>query len=236
MLAYPAALLNLDLIILDPLPNAPSKQIINHPEHIAGPFTDPQAIAELASKVDILTVEIEHINVDALEEAQKTHSSRSLEVQPAPSTLRTIQDKFLQKEWLAARSLPVAPSQSIDGTESAIVSAGERLGYPFMLKTRKLAYDGRGNYVVRSRDDASEALRSLGCGKGETGTLYAEKWVPFVKELAVMVVRGKNGEVCSYPPVKTIHRNSICHLVFAPFREPDPQVGTHPWALLGQCF
>jgi len=110
------------------------------------------------------------------------------------------------------------------------------LGYPFILKTRKLAYDGRGNYVVRSIDDENEAPRSLGCIKGEIGTLYAEKWVPFVKELAVMVVHGKNGEVCSYPPVETIHRNSICHLVFGPFRAPDLQVGTHLWALLGQYF
>jgi len=97
------------LIILNPLPNATPKQIINHSEHIAGPFTDPQAIAELASKVDILTVEIKPINVGALEETQNAHSSRGLEVQPTPFTLRTIQDKFLQKEWLAARPLPVAP-------------------------------------------------------------------------------------------------------------------------------
>ncbi|KIM27324.1 hypothetical protein M408DRAFT_71414 [Serendipita vermifera MAFF 305830] len=224
MLAYPAALLNLDLIILDPLPNAPSKQVLNHSEHLSGSFTDAQAIAELASKVDILTVEIEHINTDALEAARSSSGGRSVDVQPAPSTLRTIQDKFLQKQWLEAKSIPVAPFQSVDGTESAILAAGKQLGYPFMLKTRKLAYDGRGNFVVRSQEDAQEALKALGCGNGEKETLYAEKWVPFTKEVAVMVVRGKNGEVRSYPPVETIHRNSICHLVFAPLRATDQGV------------
>jgi phosphoribosylaminoimidazole carboxylase len=231
MLAYPAALLNLDLIILDPLPNAPSKQVLNHSGHLTGSFTDPQAIADLASKVDIITVEIEHVNTDALEAAQHVHAGRSIEVQPAPSTLRTIQDKFLQKQWLEGRSIPVAPFQSVDGTNAAVSLAGEQFGYPFMLKTRKLAYDGRGNFVVRSREDASNALKSLGCGNGESSMLYAEKWVPFTKELAVMVVRGKDGEVRSYPPVETIHRNSICHLVFAPLRAADPKVCTisHPF-------
>lgn len=224
MLAYPAALLNMDLIILDPLANAPSKQVLNHSEHITGSFTNAQAIAELASKVDILTVEIEHINTDALEAAQKTNSGRIIEVQPAPSTLRTIQDKFLQKQWLKDASIPVAPYLSVEGTESSISSAGVQLGYPFMLKTRKLAYDGRGNSVVRSQDDAKEALKTLGCGNGEKETLYAEKWVPFIKEVAIMVVRGKDGEVRSYPPVETIHRNSVCHLVFAPLRTADQGV------------
>jgi phosphoribosylaminoimidazole carboxylase len=228
MLAYPAALLNLELIILDPLPNAPSKQVLNHPEHLTGSFMDPQPIADLASKVDILSVEIEHVNTDALEAAQNMHTGRSVEVQPAPSTLRTIQDKFIQKQWLEGRSIPVAPFQSVDGIDSAVFAAGEQLGYPFMLKTRKLAYDGRGNFVVRSRDDATDALKTLGCGNGESAMLYAEKWVPFTKEVAVMVVRGKDGEVRSYPPVETIHRNSVCHLVFAPLRAVDSQVCVPP--------
>jgi len=119
-----------------------------------------------------------------------------------------------------------------------VTLAGEQLGYPFMLKTRKLAYDGRGNFVVRSREDATYALKSLGCGNGEKAMLYGEKWVPFTKELAVMVVRGKDGEVRSYPPVETIHRNSICHLVFAPLRATDPKVCSisfHPMLTTKAC-
>lgn len=240
MLAYPASLLNIDLVILDPLPNAPAKQVLNpiplsnsnSIPHIDGSFSDSKAIAQLASQVDILTVEIEHVNVDALEETQKGSSSaiRKVQVQPAPSTLRTIQDKYLQKEWLSAHSIPVAPYLIVEGGDSGVKAVGGKLGYPFMLKSRTLAYDGRGNYVVKSAEDAMSSLETLGAGPNVDAssrrTLYAEKWVPFDKEIAVMVVRGKNGEVRSYPPVETVHRDSICHLVFAPLRAADVNVSS----------
>jgi phosphoribosylaminoimidazole carboxylase len=235
MLAYPASLLNIDLVILDPLPNAPAKQVLNplaHPNpnpnptpHVDGSFSDSKAISQLASQVDILTVEIEHVNVDALEEAQKI---QKVDVQPAPSTLRAIQDKYLQKEWLSRHSIPVAPYLIVEGGEAGVKGVGEKLGYPFMLKSRTLAYDGRGNYVVKSAEDTKSGLEALGAGpnidSSSRRTLYAEKWIPFDKEIAVMVVRGKNGEVRSYPPVETVHRDSICHLVFAPLRASDAKV------------
>lgn len=247
MLAYPASLLNIDLVILDPLPNAPAKQVLNPNArsdaasndakgHLNGSFSDANAISQLAAAVDILTVEIEHVNVDALESVQKgvnsSHKSESsprrVEVQPSPSTLRTIQDKYLQKEWLNKHSVPVAPYLPVDGDAEGIRRAGNELGYPFMLKSRTLAYDGRGNFVVRSAEDAETALSALGAGlnvdAASRRTLYAEKWIPFEKEVAVMVVRSRTGEVRSYPAVETVHRDSICHLVFAPLRDADPKV------------
>jgi len=247
MLAYPASLLNIDLVILDPLPNAPAKQVLNpiakpNPNsipHIDGSFSDSKAISQLASQVDILTVEIEHVNVDALEETQK---SQKVDVQPAPSTLRTIQDKYLQKEWLSGHSIPVAPYLVVEGGEAGVKEAGEKLGYPFMLKSRTLAYDGRGNHVVKSAEEATSSLEALGAGpnidSSSRRTLYAEKWIPFDKEIAVMVVRGKNGEVRSYPPVETVHRDSICHLVFAPLRAEDAKVSrflSRRWTRYSMC-
>jgi phosphoribosylaminoimidazole carboxylase len=82
-----------------------------------------------------------------------------------------------------------------------------------MMKSRTLAYDGRGNYVVNSAADIPGAMKALG-GK----PLYIERWAPFTKELAVMVVRSSKGLVRSFPTVETIHQNNICHLVFAPAR------------------
>ncbi|PVF94302.1 Phosphoribosylaminoimidazole carboxylase [Serendipita vermifera] len=234
MLAYPAALLNVDLIILDPLPNAPAKQVVNRyspsssnpADHIHESFSDANAVSQLASLVDILTVEIEHINATALQEAQERSSK--LEVHPSPSTLQTIQDKLIQKRWLKDHSIAVAPFLEVDGSEQSVKDAGAKLGYPFMLKSRTLAYDGRGNYVVKSDEDAHKAINALGAGadieEAKRRKLYAEKWVPFQIEVAVMVVRGKDGEVRSYPPVETIHRDSICHLVYAPLRARDPKV------------
>jgi phosphoribosylaminoimidazole carboxylase len=85
-----------------------------------------------------------------------------------------------------------------------------------MLKSRTLAYDGRGNFVLRELSQVPEALAALG-----NRPLYAEKWVPFTHEIAVMVVRSTNGEVRAYPVVETVHKENVCHLVFAPLRTQD---------------
>ncbi|KZV73618.1 Phosphoribosylaminoimidazole carboxylase [Peniophora sp. CONT] len=218
MLGAAASLLNIPIVILEVGDQAPAKQILTprSPEHahIDGAFSDPVKIRELAAKVDVLTVEIEHVNVDVLEEVQK---SSKVAVHPSPSTIRTIQDKYRQKEHLAAHGLPVATSISVDSTEQAIEVAANTLGLPLMLKAKTLAYDGRGNFVLRELSQAKEAIAFLG-----DRPLYAEKWVPFSKEIAVMVVRTVKGEVVSYPVVETIHKDNICHLVFAPLRSSDP--------------
>lgn len=217
MLANSAALLNIDLVVLDIGDRAPAKQVFQGKAgHIDGAFTDPLKIRELASKADVLTVEIEHINVDALEAAGV---DGKIQIHPSPSTLRTIQDKFLQKEHLDKHGIPVSEYCLVGSTEESLLAAGQHLGFPLMLKSRTLAYDGRGNLVVKDPSEAATAINSFS-GR----LLYAEKWVPFVKEVAVMVVRSAKGEVRSYPVVETVHKDNICHLVFAPLRHPDPNV------------
>jgi phosphoribosylaminoimidazole carboxylase len=120
----------------------------------------------------------------------------------------------LQKTHLAHMGVDVAESVAIDANSPAsLADVGSKLGYPFMLKSRTLAYDGRGNYIVHTENDFPGALRTL-----KDRPLYAEKWVPFTKELAVMVIRKKNGECISYPTVETVHEDSICKLVYAPAR------------------
>jgi phosphoribosylaminoimidazole carboxylase len=217
MLASSAALLNIDLVVLDVGYHAPAKQVFQSKAgHIDGTFSDPLKIQELASKSDVITVEIEHVNVDALEAAGE---NGGIQIHPSPSTLRTIQDKFFQKEHLARHEIPVSEYCSVDPTEQSLVVAGERLGFPLMLKSRTLAYDGRGNLVVKGPSDVVAAIKGFG-----DRPLYAEKWVSFVKEVAVMVVRSATGEVRSYPTVETVHKENICHLVFAPLRHTDPKV------------
>ena len=100
------------------------------------------------------------------------------------------------------------------------MKAGKELGYPFMLKNRRMAYDGKGNAVVESEEGIPDAFRKLSPSANAAGTIvqydvYAERWAPFVKELAIMVVRTSTG-VVSYPVVETIQKDSICHLVVAP--------------------
>lgn len=200
--------LNVRTLILD-AENAPAKQINNDPEHVTGKFTDAVKVKELAGKCDELTIEIEHVDADALAECGKP-------VSPEPRTIKLIQDKYLQKEHLVANKIPTALSESVEATVESCAAFGDKHGYPFMLKSRKDAYDGKGNSVVRSSDKIADSLAEL----PSSGFLYAEKWQPFVAELAVMVVRLKNGEVVTYPCVETYHENNVCHTVFAPASFP----------------
>jgi phosphoribosylaminoimidazole carboxylase len=223
MLAASASLLNIKVIILDVGEHGPAKQVIAPLDpsllHIDGSFSDPQKIRELANKVDVLTVEIEHVDVATLDELQSATRPTPLVIHPDPSTIGIIQDKFRQKQHLSGRGCPISEYLAVESTLDSVRTATEKLGLPIMLKSRTLGYDGRGNYAVRTLDDIEQALSALG-----DRPLYAEKWVSFVKEIAVMVVRTTEGEVQSYPVVETVHKDNVCHLVFAPLRGHDPTV------------
>lgn len=207
MMVEAASRLNLQVTILDAPTDAPAKQIEATQNHIHGAFKDPAKIRELANQVDVVTVEIEHVDADVLAELEQ---EGKVKVHPSAKTVKTIQDKYAQKQHLTAHGIPVAEFLETPD-EVAVHGAGKKFGYPFMLKSKTMAYDGKGNYVVKSEADIKPAMEAL-----SKTPLYAEKWAPFVKELAVMVVRRANGEVRGYPVVETIHKNSICHLVIAP--------------------
>jgi phosphoribosylaminoimidazole carboxylase len=215
MMAESAHRLQIPLHILDPLPQAPAKQLLANVRHIDAPFTDPEAIQQLATQCDVLTVEIEHVDAAALEKVTK-HPENAVQVQPTPKTIALIQDKLRQKEHLKAHGVPVPDFVACSDVE-AVAAAGNVFGYPLMLKARRLAYDGRGNAVVSSADHCASTFVSLGNGDAsKVGGIYAERWAHYCKELAVMVVRSLDGQVVSYPVVETIQRRSVCHLVLAP--------------------
>ncbi len=168
-------------------------------------------------------MEIEHVEVGVLEELE---TKVPLGVHPSPFTIKLIQDKYVQKLHLRDASCPVSDFIQTESTVESLRVVAEQLGLPLMLKSRTLAYDGRGNFVLNDLSQAEEAIAALG-GR----TLYAEKWVPFVKEIAVMVVRSRSGEVVSYPVVETVHKQNICHLVFAPLRSRDPSIAARARAV-----
>lgn len=221
MLAEAASRLNVRVRFLDVGDNTPAKQItsvppsVEGPRHVDGSFSDAAKIRELAAQVDVLTIEIEHVDAKQLQAVLDEGLVKA--VYPAPSTIAMIQDKYAQKVHLRAKGLPVPDYVAVDGVEGA-EKAADMFGLPLMLKARTQAYDGRGNYVVKTREDVAAGVAALGGGERP---LYAEKWAPFVKEVAVMVVRGNDGEVRSYTAVETIHRDSICHTVYAPLRVAD---------------
>lgn len=249
MLTEAARNLKVNIVTLDQ-ESCPVLKMIHSPppKHIIGSFIDPSGIRELAAQCDILTFEIEHVNTDVVErmaipdirpsgfDASQYQSDLQagliprhdpkepqVEVQPSWRTIRIIQDKFLQKVHLKRNRIPVADSRLVDDNFAHTQAVAKELGYPFMLKARKGAYDGNGNFPVKSEIEIPAALKRL---KGRP--LYAEGWANFMVELAVMVVKVVDEATDSldqwekatlaYPVVETIHENSICKLVYAPAR------------------
>lgn len=217
--------LGVKTVVLDAA-NSPAKQICSHSDHIDGSFKDPNDVRKLAARSDVLTVEIEHVDVPVLHEL----SSAGKEIHPHPETIETIQDKYRQKLYYSNQGIATPHSIELPTHGDLVVATeriGDQLGYPFMLKTKKDAYDGRGNAKVESPKSITAALNTL----GQSG-LYAEKWCHFSKELAVMVV--KTAEIASkegwetvteaYPVVETVHQDSICKLTFCPPRDVEDSV------------
>lgn len=223
MLIEAASRLNVRVLCLDPSGSSPAKQISSAAGHLSGSFSDPSFISALADSVDVLTVEIEHVDAAALGEAGRKSAGRSgkgVAVRPSADVIKTIQDKYVQKCHLVERELPVADFLPVEGSsqdelKQSVHAAIKAFGLPLMLKSRTQAYDGKGNYLLRSEEDASNAIAALGNG---SRPLYAERFAAFEAEIAVMVVKGANGQVESYDPVETVHKDSICHLVRAPLR------------------
>ena len=144
MLMESANRLNIKMNILD-ADNAPAKQISAHDDHVTGSFKDRESLRKLAASCDILTTEIEHVDTYALEEV-----SSKVKVEPSWQTIRTIQDKFAQKEHLAQFNIPMAEYRELrSNTSEELASIGKELGYPLMLKSKTQAYDGRGEESPR---------------------------------------------------------------------------------------
>ncbi|PVU90666.1 hypothetical protein BB561_004793 [Smittium simulii] len=234
MMMEAAHRLNVELIVVDPQTDSPAKQLSSN-SHIDLPFTEPNAIMELANRVDVITVEIEHVDTKTLIEIvenkfkdkniNKKNSRYGVEnvnIYPSPQTVKVIQDKYLQHKILQESSIAVAPFLNCSTLEAAVEAANE-FSYPFLLKAKRGAYDGRGNVVVKSKEQLYEAWNNLSSqaiptenSNSNDSGIYAEKMINFSKELAVMVVQELNGEVSCYPVVETIQKDNICHVVWAP--------------------
>ena len=193
------------VIVLDPTKNCPAAKV--GAEQIVADFKDEESIKKLSELSDIITYEIESGNSDVLKKLEE-----NTEINPSPETLRIIQDKFLQKQFLQENSIPVAEFVKIEGKDE-LEKMIEKLGLPLLLKTRRDAYDGRGNYKINSKDDIDDAL-DLFAGK----TLMVEKFVNFQKEVSVIAARNTKGEITTYPVVENLHENNILRMTIAPGR------------------
>lgn len=219
--------MGIPLLILDSGNDTPAKQITptpaGHSSHPDGPFNSEPDILKLAQASDVLTVEIEHVNASVLEAVEK---EGKCDVQPSAATIKLIQDKYRQKVHLEQHGIAVAPFEPItsDATPQEWEALDRKLGMPVMLKSRTMAYDGKGNSPLKSIDpkDIEASISELSTAtKSQNLSLYAEKWMPFAKEIAVMVVRNVKGDVVSYDAVETMHKDSILRVCLAPLRMHD---------------
>ena len=174
---------------------------------VEGDWHDADAVRALGAAARVVTLENEFVDAGALASVQAAGTP----VRPGADALARVQDKALQKELVRAAGLPTAPSVVLDGARD-VAAAGRELGWPLMLKARRLGYDGYGNATCHDEDSARAAFARLDAGEG----VLAEGFVTFTRELAVMVARAPGGGRAAYPVVETVQRNHVCHEVVAP--------------------
>ena len=196
------------VVVLDPTPNCPASQA--GAKQIIADFKDEDAIFELAEKSDIITYEIESGDSDVLKKLE----NKSI-INPSPDTLKIIQDKLEQKKFLLKNKIPVAEFTEINNLDE-LKKIIDDFGLPVLLKVRKDAYDGRGNYKISSIDEISKAYMSF-----SNKPLMVEKFVDFKMEISVIASRNTNGEIATYPVVENIHEENILRMTIAPARVSD---------------
>ena len=194
-----------EIIVLDPTENCPAAQV--GATQIIADFKNKDAIIELSEKSDIITYEIESGDSDVLKSVEK-----NAEINPSPETLRIIQDKYLQKTFLKENNIPVPDFVKIDKIDD-VKNTLKEYGYPALLKARRDAYDGRGNYKIDSENDIQTAFDYF---KGQK--LMLEKFVPFKMEVSVIASRNTKGQIKTYPLVENIHEENILRQTIAPAR------------------
>ena len=214
MMILEAKRLGLYVITLDPTEDCPSHAISD--EHIIKDFADEQAIFELAKKADIITYEFEHINADALQKLEDLGHK----IYPSVKSLKIIQDKYTQKQLLQEKSVAVPNFVEVK-TACDIEKAGDKFGYPMMLKARTGGYDGKGNAKIDSKADIARGFEELGSGKIK---LMVEEFVPFVKEISVIACRGIDGKKVIYPVAENTHKNSILDVTSVPADVSDETI------------
>jgi 5-(carboxyamino)imidazole ribonucleotide synthase len=188
MLLYTTRKWDIKTHVLDPSEVAPSKIACDYFE--VGDFKDYQTVYEFGKKVDVLTFEIEHVNLDALKQLEK----EGVEVYPSAATLEVIQNKSTQKDFYRANNIPTAPHQNFNTLEELKTAVqNHSLDLPFVWKSALMGYDGNGVSVVRNQEQL-DALPDVAC--------LAEDLIPFTHELAVIVCRNPSGDVVAYPTVE----------------------------------
>jgi 5-(carboxyamino)imidazole ribonucleotide synthase len=205
MSAFAAKRLGLNVAILETKKDSPAAQVSDL--EFTGRVNNKTLLKKFAAACDVITLENEFVDYHWIEYIE----SLGKKVFPSSKTISLIQDKLIQKETLAQNKIPVPKFISVNH-KNEFTRIVDYLGLPFVLKSRKMGYDGYGNALIKDKKGFGISFDKL---VHRHSKLLAEEFVNFKMELAVMTARTKN-DVVIYPVVQTIQKNHICHTVIAP--------------------
>lgn len=204
MIAQEAKRMSLKVVILDPSSDCPASTLCDR--LIVADFKDENKIRDLAKSSDVITYEIELANSKAL----KNLELKNYPIFPSPHSLYLIQNKFRQKKFLKENNLPVPEFKKINSINDLLLVA-KSFEYPLMLKACEDSYDGRGNYLIKCKEDISIAYNSF-----QNREMFAEKYVDFKTEISIMVARNKKGQIATFPIAENIHKNNVLDTTIVP--------------------
>jgi 5-(carboxyamino)imidazole ribonucleotide synthase len=203
MLALAGYPLGLRCLFLDRAADAPGAQVA---PMLVGDLEDPARLAELAASSDVLTFDWENISGRALEPLE-----RITKIRPPRSALEVAQDRMTEKALFVKLKIPVAEHAAIE-TKQELIAATRKVGLPGVLKTRRLGYDGKGQYVLKEPAHIDAAWDAI----GGAGLIY-EKFQAFSRELSIVGARSASGQTVFYPLSANVHGGGILRYSVAPF-------------------
>jgi 5-(carboxyamino)imidazole ribonucleotide synthase len=225
MLALAGYPLGLHFRFLDPSPEAPVGRIATR---ITAPFNDDSALKKFAAGLELVTYEFENVPVETAR-----FLAERVPVLPPPAALEAAQDRLNEKRLFQKLGIAIADFAEV-ADRDALDAAVKQIGLPAILKTCRMGYDGKGQWILRSAEDVSRARNELpeantpGKHSDSEAQQHApfvlERLVPFTRELSVLAVRGRTGETAVYPLVENHHRGGILRLSLAPAQQLDRAV------------
>ncbi|HEY9878222.1 MAG TPA: 5-(carboxyamino)imidazole ribonucleotide synthase [Leptolyngbyaceae cyanobacterium] len=207
MMGPAAQQLGLELIVQTPHKTDPAVAIAA--QTVLAPVADPKGTADLAQQCDVVTFENEFIDLPAL----KALAEQGVLFYPQLDVLALVLDKYDQRTYFDQIGLPNPQFVTLESEADlpALEATAGEIGFPLVLKTRRLGYDGYGTFILKTFEDLQATWQRIGYPP-----VLLEEFVPFTKELAVMVARSASGEVAIYPTVETEQINQVCRRVFVP--------------------
>jgi len=207
MLALAGYPLGLDFLFLDPAKDAPAARVA---PVLQGSFTDRKLLGQLARGSEVATIDWENVSVEAL----RALAGAGARIAPPIPAVATAQDRVSEKRLFERLDIPTTRWQAVS-SRPQLERALREVGLPGVIKTRRLGYDGKGQAVVKTREDAERAWAEMGAA-----ALIYEEWVPFDCEVSIIGARARRGEIAVYPLNGNVHAGGILRLTRAPYGPP----------------